>query len=61
MPEKKKRHSDVAASRNLPSSDEVSRAAFDADRTAELVQKYRLSAVELSQLLDRLPAEPVPW
>ena len=62
MPEKSRTHSDDrTSSRRLPSSEEVSKAAFDADKTAELVQKYRLSAVELAQLIDRLPVKPVPW
>jgi len=62
MAEKKKSYTDdVASSRRLPSSDELSKAAYDADKTAELVKKYRLSAVELSQLIDRLPVAPVPW
>ena len=52
---------DVASSRRLPSSDEVSKAAYDAEETAKLVKKYRLSAVELAQLIDRLPVAPVPW
>ncbi len=62
MTEKKENCSDdVIVSRTLPSSEEVSRAAFDAEETIKLVQKYRLSAVELAQLIDRLPVAPVPW
>ena len=59
--EGKKRPDDLTYSRKLPTSEEVSRAAFDAKRTAELVSKYRLTAVEIAQLLDRLPVKPVPW
>lgn len=51
------------ATRNktLPSSDEVAKAAFNADLTLQLVQKYQLTAVELAQLIERLPTKAVPW
>lgn len=47
--------------RSLPSSKEVSAAAFDSKQTLELVQRYDLSAVEISQLIDNLSEKPVPW
>ena len=48
-------------SKKLPTSDEVSEAAYDAVKTADLVNRYQLSAVEISQLLDSLAVKPVPW
>lgn len=44
-----------------PTSAEVSNAAYDPNLTYQLVQKYRLTATDLSQLIDRLPVKPVPW
>lgn len=48
-------------SKNLPTSEEVSEAAYDAAKTVDLVSRYQLSAVELSHLLDNLAVKPVPW
>jgi len=62
MSRSKKTPSDeLTSAKRLPTSAEVSRAAFDSGKTAELVSKYQLSAVELAQLLDRLDTKPVPW
>ncbi|WP_428266349.1 hypothetical protein [Haliangium sp.] len=47
--------------KNLPTSDEVSAAAYDVEKTADLVSRYQLTAVEIAQLLDRLTVKPVPW
>lgn len=51
----------LMSSRELPTSDEVSAAAHSPERTLEIVQKYKLSAVDVAQLLDRLAVKPVPW
>ena len=48
-------------SKSLPTSAEVANAAYDADATLRLVQTYRLTAVDLAHLIDRLPVKPVPW
>ena len=50
-----------AACTPSPTSAEVSNAAYDADATASLVQTYRLTAMDLAVLIDRLPVKPVPW
>ena len=47
--------------RPMPSSEEVARAAHDWERTLKLVNEYKLTAVELSELLNRLPTKAVPW
>lgn len=51
----------LMSSRELPNADEVSAAAHSPERTLDLVQKYKLSAVDVAQLLDRLVVKPVPW
>jgi hypothetical protein len=45
----------------LPSSAEVSAAAYDSVETYRLVQTYRLTAMDLAELVDNLPVKPVPW
>ena len=47
--------------KTLPVSDEVAAAAHNAEATIELVRKYQLTAVELSELIERLPNRAVPW
>lgn len=52
---------ELATARTLPTSDEISKAAYDVDLTVKLAQDYRLTAVDIAQLIDRLPVKPVPW
>jgi hypothetical protein len=44
-----------------PTSAEVANAAYNASLTYQLVQNYRLTAMDVAGLIDRLPVKPVPW
>jgi hypothetical protein len=61
MPDKNNVVDELCTTRTLPTSAEISSAAYDVDATLRLVQAYRLTAVELAHLIDRLPVKPVPW
>jgi hypothetical protein len=52
---------ELCTNRNIPTSAEVSAAAYDVEATLRLVQDYGLTAVDLAHLIDRLPVKPVPW
>ena len=52
---------DVERKRLLPSSKEVADAAHSSELTLKLVSDYKLTAIELSELLNRLPIKAVPW
>ena len=52
---------DVARKKMLPSSKEVAKAAFSAELTLKLVSDYKLTAVELVEMIRRLPDKAVPW
>ncbi|MEA3273760.1 MAG: hypothetical protein U9Q81_00350 [Pseudomonadota bacterium] len=57
----KQENEERGAFRRLPTAEEVSKAAYDPKLTLRLVEQYKLSAVDLANLLDRLPVKPVPW
>ena len=61
MAERDSAFDELCDTKSIPTSAEVASAAYDADATLRLVQTYRLTAVDLAHLIDRLPVKPVPW
>jgi hypothetical protein len=57
----KKDKVDSVRPKMMPTSKEVAKAAYSPEATLKLVNDYRLSAVEVSDLLRRLESRPVPW